>query len=63
MQIIFCDVQTDEEVTIEMEIKEVLQLLNALKSCIAISLARGKLKIKIMDALALSSIVTDDDLE
>jgi len=46
-----------------MEIKEVLRLLNALKSCTAISWDRGKFKIKILDTLALSSNVTDGDLE
>jgi len=38
---VFCDVESDEEVTIELELKEVLQLLIALNSCIAISWARG----------------------
>jgi hypothetical protein len=41
-----------------MELKEVLRLLNALKSCIAISWARGKFNIKILGTLVLSSIVT-----
>jgi hypothetical protein len=38
---VFYDVQIDEEVRTEIELKKILLLLNAPKYCIAISWARG----------------------